>query len=64
MRFKGQTHIDAVLSEVGRPQARGEDLGPLFEALANKLYTLAEVALEHEQDPRRRVPRLCGDEPR
>ena len=51
MRFKSQHNIDAVLGEVHRLSARGEDLGPLFEALANELYTLAEYALEHEQDP-------------
>ena len=52
MRFQGQTHnIDAVLGEVARLSAKGEDLGPLFAALANELYTLAEYALENEQDP-------------
>ena len=51
MRFKSQHNIDAVLGEVARLRAKGEDLGPLFEALANELYTLAEYALEHEQDP-------------
>ena len=51
MRFTSQINIDAVLGEVGRLRAKGEDLGPLFLALANKLYTLAETALEHEQDP-------------
>ena len=51
MRFKSQNNIDAVLGEVARLRTKGEDLGPLFLALANELYTLAEYALEHEQDP-------------
>lgn len=37
MRFKSQNNIDTVLSKVGRLRAKGEDLGPLFLALANEL---------------------------
>ena len=55
MRFKSQNNIDAVLGEVARLRAKGEDLGPLFEALANELYTLAEAALG--------FPRMRGDRP-
>ena len=51
MRFTGQHNIDAVLGQLQRLGAKGEDLGPLFAALANELYTLAEFALENEQDP-------------
>ena len=51
MRFTSQNNIDAVLGELARLGAKGEHLGPLFAALANELYTLADYALEHEQDP-------------
>ena len=51
MKLTAQTNIAEVLAELRRIRAKGEDLAPLFDELANALFTQADEALEKEQAP-------------